>query len=34
MGASLDADGYEAGARELAELLRRDGVDAVLLSPV
>lgn len=34
MGASLDADGYEAGARELAGLLRRDGVDAVLLSPV
>ena len=34
MGASLDAEGYEAGARELADLLRRDAVDAVLLSPV
>ena len=34
MGASLDAEGYEAGARELAGLLHRDGVDAVLLSPV
>ena len=34
MGASLDAAGYEAGARELAGLLARDGVDAVLLSPV
>lgn len=34
MGASLDADGYEPGARELAGLLRRDHVDAVLLSPV
>jgi D-proline reductase (dithiol) PrdB len=34
MGASLDADGYEPGARELAGLLKRDAVDAVLLSPV
>jgi D-proline reductase (dithiol) PrdB len=34
MGAALDAEGYEPGARELAGLLRRDGVDAVLLSPV
>ena len=34
MGASLDAEGYEPDARELAGLLRRDGVDAVLLSPV
>lgn len=34
MGASLDAEGYEPGARALAGLLRRDRVDAVLLSPV
>jgi D-proline reductase (dithiol) PrdB len=34
MGASLDAEGYESGARELAGLLKRDAVDAVLLSPV
>ncbi len=34
MGASLDAEGYEAGARELASLLKRDRVDAVLLCPV
>ena len=34
MGATLDAEGYEPGARRLAGLLRDDGVDAVLLSPV
>jgi hypothetical protein len=34
MGAGLDAEGYEPGARALAGLLKRDGVDAVLLSPV
>jgi D-proline reductase (dithiol) PrdB len=34
MGASLDADGYESSARELAGLLKRDQVDAVLLCPV
>ena len=34
MGASLDAEGYEAGARELAGVLRADGVDAVVLCPV
>jgi D-proline reductase (dithiol) PrdB len=34
MGASLDAEGYEPGARELAGLLHRDGVNAVVLSPV
>ena len=34
MGAFLEADGYETGARELAGLLHKDGVDAVLLCPV
>ena len=34
MGASLDAEGYEPAARELAGLLKKDRVDAVLLSPV
>jgi D-proline reductase (dithiol) PrdB len=34
MGAGLEAEGYERGARELAGLLKRDAVDAVLLSPV
>ena len=34
MGAFLEADGYEAGARELAGLLQADGVNAVALSPV
>ena len=34
MGASLDAEGYEPGARALAGLLADDAVDAVLLSPV
>lgn len=34
MGAGLEAEDYEPHARELAALLHRDGVDAVLLSPV
>ena len=34
MGAVSPVTNYEPKARELAGLLKRDGVDAVLLSPV
>jgi hypothetical protein len=34
MGAIWPTTKYEAKAKELAELLKRDNVDAVVLSPV